>query len=66
MGRVTNSVIREAARTSGVKLWEIAEQMGITDANFSRKLRRELSDDERNEVLRIIQDISAKKDEVDA
>lgn len=66
MARVSNSEIREAARTAGVKLWEIAEKMGITDANFSRKLRREFPDDERNEVLRIIQDISTKKDEVNA
>lgn len=66
MARVSNSEIREAARTAGVKLWEIAEKMGVTDANFSRKLRREFPDDERNEVLRIIQDISTNKDEVNA
>ena len=37
-----NRDIRRAAAFSGVCLWQIADSLGITDANFSRKLRREL------------------------
>ncbi len=52
-----NKEIREAAAAGGVRLWEIAERYGITDGNFSRKLRRELSDEERERVLSIIGEI---------
>lgn len=35
-----NTEIREAANQAGVFLWQIADRLGITDSNFSRKLRR--------------------------
>ena len=49
-----NQTIREEARTCGVKLWQIAEQLGITDGNFSRKLRKELPDEEQERIISII------------
>lgn len=59
-----NKEIREAARIHGVKLWQVAEKLGITDASFSRKLRREFSDEEKEKVLEIIQEL-AKNQEAD-
>lgn len=53
-----NTEIREAARTAGVKLWEIAEEIGINDGNFSRKLRRELPEEQRERILSIISEIA--------
>lgn len=53
-----NKEIREAAKQKGVKLWQIAEELGITDASFSRKLRREFTDAERARVLAIIDRIA--------
>ena len=47
-----NRDIRRAAAFSGVCLWQIADSLGITDANFSRKLRRELPADETPYFLR--------------
>ena len=49
-----NADIREAATTRGVKLWQIAEALGITDGNFSRKLRKELSAEEKCRIMEII------------
>lgn len=40
-----NADIRRAAASAGVKLWQIAEGLGVNDGNFSRRLRRELSAD---------------------
>lgn len=37
-----NLDIRAKAKGAGVKLWEIADKLGITDSHFSRKLRHEL------------------------
>ena len=51
---VKNADIRESATTHGVKLWQIAEALGITDGNFSRKLRKELSAEKKRQVMEII------------
>ena len=53
-----NQAIREEARSCGVKLWQIAERLGINDGNFSRKLRRELPAEEQERILEIISELS--------
>ncbi len=42
-----NIDIREAAQSKNIKLWQIAEQLGCNDGNFSRKLRKELFGEEK-------------------
>lgn len=59
-----NQKIREAAQNAGVKLWEIAARIGVTDSNFSRKLRVELSEKETKHILSIISALVAEKTEV--
>ena len=59
-----NLKVRQKAKCSGVKLWEIAERVGITDSNFSRKLRRELSEAERDRLLAIIDAIVTEREGV--
>lgn len=49
-----NQDIRATAKTAGVKLWQVAEAMGITDGNLSRKLRKELSKEEKQLILNIV------------
>ena len=52
-----NQKIRDYAKSKGVLLWEIAEKIGVNDGNFSRKLRRELPDEERERIMQIIDEI---------
>lgn len=59
-----NKEIRIAARDAGVRLWQVAERIGMNDGNFSRKLRRELPDQEKKEILEIIKTLAAEKAEV--
>lgn len=59
-----NKEIRIAARDAGVRLWQVAERIGMNDGNFSRKLRRELPDQEKKEILEIIKTLAAEKTEV--
>lgn len=61
MGNPVNNDIRNAAKKAGVRLWQVAERIGVNDGNFSRKLRRELPDGERENILRIINELSAEK-----
>lgn len=58
---MANEPIKATAKQAGVFLWEIAEQLQISDSSFSRKLRRELSDGERERVLSAIESIKSKK-----
>lgn len=56
-----NKDIRNEAKEAGVRLWEIAEVYGINDGNFSRLLRRELSEDKKNDIRKIILTISQRR-----
>lgn len=58
MAVITNKEIRERAKAAGVRLWQIADSIGVSDATFSRKLRRELPEKERSHILGIIDDLS--------
>ncbi len=49
-----NKDIRNAAAGRGVRLWQIAEALGIADCSFSRKLRRELPTQEKDRIFAII------------
>lgn len=52
-----NLDIRKEASNAGVKLWQIAEKLGINDGNFSRKLRKELNNEEKARIRAIIAEI---------
>ncbi len=54
MSKKANLDIRDAAKRSGVCLWQIAATLGINDGNFSRKLRHELPQEEKERILGII------------
>lgn len=55
-----NMEIREKAKQAGVRLWEIADALGVNDGNFSRKLRKELSGEDKEKVLAIIDSLAAE------
>lgn len=56
-----NEKIRKMAVEKGVRLWQIAEKLGINDGNFSRKLRTELSDAETARIIDIINRIAKEE-----
>ncbi len=52
-----NLDIKNKAKNSGVKLWQIADELGILDSNFSRKLRKELPQTEKQKIFEIIENL---------
>lgn len=50
----TNRDLRRAVKDAGLKLWQVANGIGINDGNFSRKLRKELSDAEKQKIYNVI------------
>lgn len=57
-----NLDIRAKAKGAGVKLWEIADKLGIIDSNFSRKLRHELPQSEKQRIFSAIEEIAKEKE----
>jgi hypothetical protein len=53
-----NKDIRDLAKSKGIPLWKIANGLGITDSTFSRKLRFELSNDTKEKIKTIINELS--------
>ena len=51
---IKNIDIRSEIKTAGLKLWEIADELGITDSYFSRKLRHELPESDKKRIRDII------------
>lgn len=56
-----NKDIKQKAKTAGVKLWQIADALGLQDTSFSRKLRYELAYTEKAEIFDIIDNIKERE-----
>lgn len=54
----TNHEIRKAIFEGNLKKWVIASKLGITDGTFSRKLRKELPQEEKEKILNIIKELT--------
>lgn len=50
-----NQKIRDAVKKTGVRMWQVAEALGMQDSAFSRKLRHELPEAEQQEIISIIE-----------
>ncbi len=53
-----NVDVRRTAAGNGIRLWQIADALGISDCSLSRKLRKELSAEEKAAVFAIIRNLS--------
>ena len=58
---LANTDVRTTAKEKGVRLWEVAECLRISDPTMTRKLRRELPDSEKQEIYKIIDELAAEK-----
>ena len=56
-----NSDIRVCAIEYGVRMWELADQLGISPETLSRKLRRELKPAEKERMIQTIQAIAVRR-----
>lgn len=59
---MANEDIRLRLQVNNIKYWQVANAYGITDGNFSRKLRKELSKDEKQKILDIIENLIKTKE----
>lgn len=59
-----NTDIRNAAKEANIRLWQIADVLGIADCNFSRKLRKELPDLEKQKIFEIIRELTKEGENI--
>ncbi len=55
-----NLDVRAAISNAHLRYWQIADRLGITDGNFSRKLRHELPQEEKEKIFSIIKELSGE------
>jgi len=56
-----NEWFRELAKAKGILLWQIADKLGITDGNFSRRLRHEMKPEEQESIWAIIDELTEEQ-----
>ncbi len=57
-----NIEIRTKAKESGVRLWQIADEMRISEPTMIRLLRHELSQNDKEKICAIIKELAQKGD----
>ncbi|MEH6985810.1 hypothetical protein [Priestia megaterium] len=50
----SNKDVRHAIREAKLKQWQVADMYGLSEGNFSRMLRKELSSKKKEEIFRAI------------
>ena len=59
---MANSIIREELKTRGVRHWELAHELGISEQTLVRWLRFELDEDCQLDMLMKIEEIAKRKE----
>lgn len=57
-----NERIKEAMESQGLKQWEVAELIGISEFTLSRKMRHELPAEEQDRIVSLIEGREKKND----
>ena len=57
-----NLEIRDAIKKHNLKYWQIANELGMTDGNFSRLLRKELDDYYKQKIMNIIKNLKESEE----
>ena len=55
-----NDELRVYATSKGVRLWQVAEKFGITDAAFSRKLRKEFTKEDAEQFKKYVDEVASE------
>lgn len=61
MRNTANRELRNAAKTAKVPLWAIADVLQISEPTMTRKLRRELPEKEKQQLLEIIEQLAMEE-----
>lgn len=57
---MANQGIRHTAKQNGIKLWQVADRLGIAETTLCRRLRHELPEKEQEQIISIILEMSGE------
>lgn len=60
---MNNLTIRALANLNQVKLWEVADEIGVSESTFFRLLRREVEKDKEEKIVNAIKNIKKHRNE---
>ena len=60
---MTGTEIKSIIKASGLRLWQVAQALGINDGNCSRRLRRAFNEAEVEKIKSIINELNTQKSE---
>ena len=55
---MNNRDIRNTAGGYGIRLWQVAEAIGMNESAFSSNLRKELHQEEKEKILAVIEKLA--------
>ncbi len=58
-----NARIRQAASANKVKLWQVAEAMGVAESTFHRYMRHELPEKKQEEIIAMIRKVAVEREQ---
>lgn len=58
---MSGAEVKKRILAAGLKLWQVAYAFGVTDSNFSRKLRTDFTDEDTEKVLSIIERLKTEQ-----
>lgn len=56
----TNLDIRKQMKENNIRQWQVAEQMGISEFTLSRKLRKELPQEQKDQLLEAVEKLKGE------
>ena len=59
-----NKEIKESLKKANIYQWEVAEVMGISETAFSRNMRHELPEEEKQKIYSAIEELKQRKEAV--
>ena len=59
---MANLIIREELKARGVRHWELAHELGVSEQTLVRWLRFELSEDRQLDMLMKIEEVAKRKE----
>ena len=63
MTTFVNAEIKAKALLSGVRMYEVAQHCHMSESTFNRRMCKELSESDREQFLKAIDEIAAEKNE---
>lgn len=58
---MSGAEVKRLILESGAKCWQVADALGITDGNFSRRLRKPFSEEETAKIKSILERLAEQR-----